>query len=85
MHTTINYNVIADVTKKEAKAIADVKNWIGHKKFVSIGRDVKRCVPAMSWNQFEIMCELGGIKGYPVSVWWESLGFVVPNPALIAA
>ena len=79
MHRTFDYNVIADETKRKAKAISDIKDWIGPKKFVQITRDVKRCQPPMTGFQFAMMCELGGIQGYPVRVWAEQVGLTLPE------
>lgn len=74
MHTTVDYRLILDETKKKAKAISDIKNWLGPRKFTAQTRLVKRCVPAMTLEQFVIMCDLGGIRGYPVFVWAEQCG-----------
>ena len=77
MHRSFDYNIITDESKRKAKAISDIKDWVGPRKFVKITRDVKRCVPPMSADQFALMCDIGGIQGYPVRIWAEQCGIVL--------
>lgn len=76
MHTKFDYDKISDPEKRKAKALADVRDWIGKKKYATVMRDVKRCNPAMTYSQFQLMCSFAGIEGYPVKVWAEECGLV---------
>ena len=77
--TTINYDLLPDEATKKEQAIKDIISWIGPKKFKQLSSDIRRCDPPMTYAQFEFMCGMGGIEGYPVRVWAEDCGIEVPK------
>lgn len=78
MHHEINYSALPEADK-ETKALNDIKEWLGVKKFNRVEKDVKACQPPLSRRQFQFMCSIAGFEGYPVEVWANKLG-VPPIP-----
>ena len=77
MHRTVKYEGTEE--EKKAKAIADLKDWLGKEKFESQTELVKASFPPLDWFQFSLMCDIGGIQGYPVRVWAELCGIKVED------
>ncbi len=75
MHTTKVYE--GTEAEKREQARKDIANWLGIKKFEDTTRAVRACEPKMTWEQFVMMCGIGGIQGYPVEVWAEDCGIEV--------
>lgn len=74
MHREEDYSKIADETAKRAKAIEDLKQWFGLKRFEDFGKSVKATNPSMSRLTFIFAVSMGGAEGYPVEVWADELG-----------
>lgn len=77
MHNTIDYSKYPEAEKRR-KALQDIQNWIGIKKFDEQSKAIRSCQPPMTWPQFMLMCAIGGIEGYPVRVWAEDCGIELP-------
>lgn len=75
---TKDYSKIADPGKKRQYALEDIRQWLGIKKYEETTRNIRDCKPAMTWNQFQMMCMVGGIQGYPVTAWAEECGIFIP-------
>ena len=74
MHQDINYGNLAEPEKSE-KAIEDIKNWLGVKKFNWFEKTV-RGDHFVTFAEFELACGMGGIQGFPVKAWAKKLGVV---------
>lgn len=76
----INYDSLPDEAAKRDQAIKDIIAWIGPKKFKEVSSMVRNSEPPVTFGQFEVMCGIGGLEGYPVRVWAEDCGIEVPIP-----
>lgn len=68
MHYTIDYSKIANEHEKHDKALQDIKDYLGEKKFDEITNIVKQApIPRKSFiMQLGV---LAGIQGYPAEAW----------------
>ena len=72
-HYDVDYTSLEGEAKK-AKAIADIKFYLGEEKFNSVTQAGKKdlLLGRLTKEQFAWMCRiLAGIDGYPITVWWE--------------
>lgn len=79
MHQTVDYSKYTDPAEKRQRALKDVKNWVGIRKFDKVSKQVRACQLKMTFAQFEMMCSIGGIEGYPVVVWAEECNIEIPQ------
>lgn len=69
MRYTTNYIKLPD-DKKMMAAVKDIKEYLGMKKFYQMTEDFKAAGKIDS-GQFEFICAVGGIEGYPVEAWYK--------------
>lgn len=81
MHTDIDYSGISDQTEKDAKAIEDIKNWLGKKKFDEFELLIHRTKQArkVPFSELQLACGIGGVQGFPVYAWARRLGVDIPE------
>lgn len=73
-HYNIDYDKIADETEKRAKAMKDIKEYLGIAQFKKIVKAVHK-EQAMTRKNFLIQLSMFvGIEGYPATVWADELG-----------
>jgi len=81
-HYTIDYSKLEGQSKIDT-AIADIKSFLGIKKFKEVTGLVKECKPPMTGEHFEMMVSFAGIQGYPAQAWAEHCGLVYTgNPVI---
>ena len=71
MHYNTHYKGMKP-EEKQAAAIKDIKMYLGDKKFNEMEARFKEA-GAVDPGQFEFICMVGGIEGYPVEAWYMSL------------
>jgi len=59
-------------TEKRDQAINDIKEYLGLKKFHQMNEQFK-AAGKIDAGQFEFICMVGGIEGYPVEAWYLTL------------
>lgn len=74
-HTDRHYDD-PDPQVNKTKALADIEQWLGKKKFKSFAADIKLHQQSriVSRGEFRFALMIGGIEGYPVEVWADELG-----------
>jgi hypothetical protein len=72
MHTTIDYSKLPSA-EKDAKAMADLENWFGKKRFKELTAAWHNDYsdPAPFEHFYRLVSFLTGFRGYPVLVWYE--------------
>ena len=61
--------------KKEAKAIADCKNWLGEKQYRKICKILQQGVKDGASKELLVFClSMQGIQGYPAAVMAKNAG-----------
>ena len=71
MRVTKSYEDLPMPEKRE-KAMRDIKAYLGPKKFQELNNKFISAGKIDS-GQFEFICMVGGIEGYPVQAWYENL------------
>ena len=69
MHTEIDYSKL-DGEAKQAKALADVKDWMGEGRFEAVNKELSK---VRDFDRFEFYASLAGVQGYPVRAWFDWL------------
>lgn len=75
MHYTVDYGLLEGVAKQQ-KAIQDIKDYLGTRKYNEISREVRPHAEAgrMGRLQFTAQVEMfAGISGYPAEAWADEL------------
>lgn len=73
MHTSIHYD-LSNPVQAHAKAIQDVKDWLGE-KYEKVSLELGATVKAgCTLEVFEMMVSFAGIQGYPAKAWYVELG-----------
>lgn len=80
MHYTIDYSKITDPVEKQAKAIYDIKNYLGVPKFKQVCRLVHGDQTVTREGFIMSLAIFVGIEGYPAEAWADKLGLVVAKP-----
>ena len=76
MHQEINYSKIADEAVRRAKALNDIKAYLGEDTFNNVNNGAKhdRDNGGLSRKFFIASLEMmAGIEGYPAEVWADDL------------
>lgn len=76
MHYTIDYSKIENPVAKQAKAIKDIKDYIGVKRFKQICAAIHGDQSLTREWFIESLAMLVGIEGYPAEAWADELGLV---------
>lgn len=76
MHTTIKYTQNSKAERR-AKAIQDIVEYLGQEQFDKMTADFKTQAP-MDISSWTLALSFGGITGYPVKAWYETIW---PNAA----
>jgi hypothetical protein len=71
MHYKVDYKGMSPEDKQK-KAVEDIKEYLGEKKFNEMESKFKEA-GVVDPGQFEFICMVGGIEGYPVGAWYMSL------------
>lgn len=80
MHYTIDYSKITDPAEKQAKAIKDIKEYLGAARFKKICKIV-HAEQAMTREMFiGSLSMFVGIDHYPAEAWADELGLVATPP-----
>lgn len=74
MKYKVYYDKIADETERRAKAIADIKGYLGVDRFKAIAKIVHKEQAMTRMNFYPMLIMLAGIEGYPAKVWADELG-----------
>lgn len=71
-HYNIDYSGMSDIDKHN-KAIADIKDYMGDKRFDMLTELFKEQFAAEqpTLEHFELMCSFSGVGGYPVKAWYN--------------
>lgn len=77
-HYEIDYSQFSSEEEKEAKAMADLRDWFGAKRFEVINagfEDYKnsKLDEKTILRSFNVACNFAGVEGYPVEVWYNSI------------
>lgn len=67
MRITVNYT---NLSNAQEKALADCKAWLGAEKFDHLTSLFKSSYPAITVEQFQVMVDFAGIRGYPARAWY---------------
>jgi hypothetical protein len=72
-HHTINYSALrGNEASRKAKALRDIKEWLGAKRYAKITAEF-RAMKQPSRAGFHLQVSFAGVSGYPVHVWYEEL------------
>lgn len=75
-----NYSQIPDETERKAKALADLKEWLGEERYNKTSQIVRERIAAgqpMRRSQFLLTVSfIAGAEGYPVECWADELGLI---------
>jgi len=71
MHYDIDYSGLSEKQAK-AKALRDIKEYLGTRRFNKIEADLKASAP-IKRASFVFMLGFAGIQGFPAHVWYERL------------
>ena len=71
MRNTVDYSKLQG-EEKQKKALEDICDYLGNEKFDSMNAKFLEA-GAIDPGQFEFICMVGGIEGYPVEAWYMSL------------
>lgn len=69
-HYEVDYSELSGEAK-DAKALQDIKDFIGEDKFNKITEENRN--ETYTFRQFEIGVSFGGISGYPVKAWFKHI------------
>lgn len=73
MHTTVDYTSMKTEDEKEAKALADCKEWFGEERYEKIVQTFKAEKTVPTFQKFSFLLCMGGVEGYPVRVLYEHI------------
>lgn len=84
MHYNIDYTEIKDPAVKQAKAIQDIKDWMGEAKFKqvhdSLLLDIAEGHPPTREFFIKSLAMFAGIEGYPAEAWCDLAGLPSDEP-----
>lgn len=79
-HYKIDYSKIEDPVAKQAKAIQDIKDYLGIPRFMKICKII-HAEQTITRNHFIMsLSMLVGIEGYPAEAWADELGLAKTSP-----
>lgn len=70
-HYTVSYADL-EPEAKQAKALADIKDYVGEVRFESITKLFLE-QPMVTLEQFHLMVSFAGVQGYPAQVWFNEI------------
>jgi len=71
MHTEIKYD--SENPDDHERAINDIKEWLGEEQYHMINAQFIDAKEMATWPYFTGVCEMGGISGFPVKIWFENI------------
>ena len=71
-HYDIDYASLSG-KEKMAKAIADIRDWLGNARFEEIDALFRQLPEPMPYREFTVALTLSGIAGYPLTAWHSSI------------
>ena len=71
-HYDVDYSTLEGEAKK-AKALEDIKEWLGEKKFDEVTELLKSDESSKNFDKFAFYCGLVGVQYYPVEAWFEEI------------
>ena len=77
MHYYRKYDQFTNQADKDKQALADIKEWLGTRKFNQLEVQFQSCEPRFTFPQFTFACSMIGIEGYPTEAWARRLGIEV--------
>lgn len=72
MHYTISYENLSPL-EKHAKAIRDIKDYMGEERYNHLSKLFKTDYPNITVEQFQVMVDFAGIRGYPALAWYNQI------------
>lgn len=79
-HYIKDYSKITDPAEKQAKAIQDIKDYLGVKKFKHVCKLVHADQTATRTMFVRSLSIFVGIEGYPAEAWADELGLAKTSP-----
>lgn len=76
MHNNVSYP--ASDPNRQERAINDIKEWLGEKRFAILEAEWKK--PGMTRWALRVMLSFAGVQGYPVTALADSIGLPDDEP-----